>query len=67
MANRRLYKVECIHGLGTPDFEPLKVSALNLFHPTAPPLSQKLVLLNCDTVSKGGEVTGVPSLAETTS
>ncbi len=35
MGNRRLYKAECIHMLGTLEFEPLKVTALNLFYPTA--------------------------------
>jgi hypothetical protein len=38
MGNRRLYKIECIHTLGTPESERLKVTALNLFHPTASPL-----------------------------
>ncbi len=37
MGNRRLNKAECIHILGTLEFERLKVSALNLFHPTASP------------------------------
>ncbi len=40
MENRRLYKAECIHRLGTPEYERLKVAALNLFHPTAPPLQR---------------------------
>ena len=35
MGNRRLYKAECIHMLGTLESEHLKVTALNLFHPTA--------------------------------
>jgi hypothetical protein len=40
--------------LGTPECEGLKVTALNLFHPTtAPPL--KNVSFFCDTVSKGEE------------
>ena len=33
--NRRLYKAKCIHVLGTLESEHLKVTALNLFHPTA--------------------------------
>jgi hypothetical protein len=35
MGDGRLYKIECFHVLGTPEFERLKVTALNLFHPTA--------------------------------
>ena len=37
MGNRRLYKIEHFHALGTSESERLKVTALNLFHPTAPP------------------------------
>jgi hypothetical protein len=37
MGNRRLYKSEGIHMLGTLEFERLKVTAPNLFHPTASP------------------------------
>jgi hypothetical protein len=37
MGNRRLYDNKCIHMLGTPESERLKVPALNLFHPTASP------------------------------
>ncbi len=55
MGNRRLYKAECIHTLGTPEYERLKVAALNLFHPTAPSLSQELVSLYCDTTLRRGE------------
>jgi hypothetical protein len=40
MGNRHLYKIECLHTLGTPESERLKVTALNLFHPTASPLFQ---------------------------
>ncbi len=43
MGNRRLYKIECLHMLGTPESERLKVTALNLFHPTVSPLFKKLV------------------------
>ncbi len=42
MGNRRLYKIECLHTLGTPESEGLKVAALNLLHPTASPLFQKV-------------------------
>jgi hypothetical protein len=36
-----LYKIECLHTLGTPESERLKVTALNLFHLTAsPPLQE---------------------------
>ncbi len=44
MGNHRLYNAERIHALGTPESERLKVTALNLFHPTAPPLLQELFL-----------------------
>jgi hypothetical protein len=41
MGNPRLYKIECLHTLGMPESERLKVTALNLFHPTAsPPFSK---------------------------
>jgi hypothetical protein len=55
MGNRRSYKAECIHTLGTPESEHLKVAALNLFRPTAFPLLQELVSCYCATVSKEGE------------
>ena len=45
MGNRRLYETECIHTPGTPEFERLKVTALNLFHPTASPPFQKVASL----------------------
>ncbi len=38
MENRCLYKIEFFHTLGTPQSEQLKVTALNLFYPTASPL-----------------------------
>jgi hypothetical protein len=41
MGNRRLYKIECLHRLGKPESERLKVTALSLFHPTASPPLQK--------------------------
>ena len=57
MGNRRLYKIEHFHTLGTSESERLKVTALNLFHPTASPrLPQRSVSLYCDTVSVGGEL-----------
>ena len=37
MGNRRLYKIEHFHTLGTSESERLKVTALNLFHLTASP------------------------------
>jgi hypothetical protein len=45
MGNHRVYKAECIHTLGTPESERMKVTALNLFPPTTPPLTQELCLL----------------------
>ena len=34
MRNRLLHKIECIDTLDKPESERLKVTALNLFHPT---------------------------------
>jgi len=51
MGNRRLNKIECIHTLGTFEFERIKVTALNLFHPTASPPFLKSVFSYYDTVS----------------
>ena len=46
MGNLRLYKIECFHKLGTSESERLKVTALNLFHPTAsPPLYKSHLFL----------------------
>jgi hypothetical protein len=60
MGNRRLYEVKGIHILGTSESELLRVTALNLFHPTASPLSQEVVFLCCDTVSwRRGEGLGI--------
>ncbi len=42
MGNRRLYKIECFYMVGTPESEWLKVTVLNLFHPTASPSIQKV-------------------------
>jgi hypothetical protein len=41
MGNRRLYETKYYHMLVTPESEHLEVTALNLFHPTAPPPPQK--------------------------
>jgi len=43
MGNHHLYKLECLHTLGTRESERLKVTTLNLFHPTASPLFQNVV------------------------
>ena len=53
MGNRRLYKIEHFDTLGTSESERLKVTALNLFHPTASPFSEKSFFSYCDTVPKG--------------
>ena len=37
-----MYEIECFHTLGTPHLERLKVTALNLFHPTASPPFRKV-------------------------
>jgi len=42
MGNRRLHKIERFHTLATPESERLRVTTLNLFHPTASPLLQKV-------------------------
>jgi hypothetical protein len=41
MRDRRLYRIECFHMLGTVESERLKVTALNLLHPTASPPFQE--------------------------
>jgi hypothetical protein len=53
MGKWRLYKIECFHASDTPESERLKVTALNLFHPTTSPLLRKIGFLYCDTASKG--------------
>jgi hypothetical protein len=58
MGNRRLYKIEFLHGLGTPESERLKVTALNLFHLTASPPFQKVAFFHTTTQSLGGEGEG---------
>ena len=55
MGNRRLYKIECLHTLGTPESERLKVTALNLFHPTASPRFPKNRFFYIATQSLDGE------------
>ena len=47
MGNRRLYKIECLHMLGTRESERLKVTA-------SPPFN-KLVFSYYDTTSEGGD------------
>jgi hypothetical protein len=55
MGNRRLYNTKCIHMLGTPESELLKVAALNLFHPTASPPFQRVGFFHIATQPlKGG-------------
>jgi hypothetical protein len=51
--DRRFYKIECLRELGTLESKRLKVTALNLFNPTAPPLFEKSGFLYYDTVSEG--------------
>ncbi len=60
MGNRRLYKIECFHKLGTLESERLKVTALNLFHPTTSPLSKESVfsLLRHSLLGERGRVRG---------
>jgi hypothetical protein len=43
MGNRRLYKIECLHMVDTPESERLKVTALNLSHLTASPPFEKTI------------------------
>jgi hypothetical protein len=42
MGNGRLYKIVCFHVVGTPEAERLKVTALNILHPTASPPFQEV-------------------------
>jgi hypothetical protein len=42
MGNRRLYKIESLQMLRTRESERLKVTALNLFHPTTSPPFEKV-------------------------
>ena len=57
MGNRRLFKFGCLHTLGTHESGVLKVTALNLFHPTASPLFQE-VSLHMTTQLRRGEGVG---------
>jgi hypothetical protein len=41
IGNRLLNKIECFHAIGMHESERFRVTALNLFHPTASPLIQK--------------------------
>ena len=54
MGNLRLHEIERFHTSGTSESERLKVTALNLFHPTASPPFQKVAFSYYDTVSKEG-------------
>jgi hypothetical protein len=42
MGNSHFYKIESLDTLGAPDSERIKVTALNLFHPTASPPFQNV-------------------------
>ena len=55
MENHRLYKIQRFHVLVTLEPERLKVTALNLFHPTASPPFQKVRFFHIATQSLGGE------------
>ena len=55
MGNRHLYKIECFHALGIPESEQIKVTALNLFHPTASPPFQNVGILCIVTQPPSGE------------
>jgi len=55
MGNYHLYKIECVLTLGTRESERLKVTALNLFHPTASPLFQNVGFFHIATWSRWGE------------
>ncbi len=54
MGNRRLHKIECVQTLGTPESDRLKVTALNLFYPTASPPFPKSLFLGIATQSRWG-------------
>jgi len=55
MGNRRLYKIERFHTSGTSESKRLKVTALNLFHPTASPPFPKNRFFHIAIQSRGGE------------
>jgi len=58
MGNRRLHKIERFHMLGMTESERLKVTALNLFHPTASPLLQEVGFFSYYDTSSNGERVG---------
>jgi hypothetical protein len=62
MGNRRLYEIKRYHTLGTSEseaLEALKVTALNLFHPTTSPPFPKNRFFHIATLSPGeGESKG---------
>ena len=60
MGNRRLYVIECIRALDMPESERLKVTALNLFHPTASPPFEKVGFFPIATQPPAGEVADAP-------
>jgi hypothetical protein len=55
MGNLPWLKMGCFQIVGIPESIPLKVAALNLFHPTASPLFEKPHFSYCDTTSKERE------------
>ena len=58
MGNRRLHKIERFHIPGTSESERLKVTALNLFHPTAFPPFPKNRFFHIATQSQRREEEG---------
>jgi hypothetical protein len=58
MRNHRLYKVEYFHMFGMPESERVKVTALNLFHPTASLLFQQVLFFHIVTQPPRGEGEG---------
>ena len=59
MGNRRLYKIERFHTLGMSESEALKVTALNLFHPTISPPFPKNLFFHIATQSQRGTGEGI--------
>ncbi len=55
MGNCCSHKIECVHTLDMLESERLKVAALNLFHPTASPLFEKVRFFIIPTQSLRGE------------
>ena len=58
MWKRHFNEIECFHTLGTPHLERLKVTALNLFHPTASPTFRKVGSFHITTQPLEGGVKG---------